>query len=408
MKKRKTKDGRVLPDGVSERADGRFLYRYVVHGKSHYLYDRDLNQLKKKIAQKQMDLARGSFIGSEKLTLHEWFPQYVELYKKNKIKESTLANYINYYKWYIKGEVIDQMPIREVRHSHMVAHFQYLAEKRNLSEGTLKALASILYNCLEQCLYDGIISLNPVSNVMRNVVATPKGKREALTVEETKLMIDFLKREGEWQTVYLSVIGVGLSTGLRFGELIGLTWKDIDFRNRIIDVNHSMNYRIRGSGTKHEFFVTTPKTRYAIRQIPMTEKVVELLQRQKVYQREMGIPQDIEIDGYSQFVFTTKKGYPFTNEGLGLSLYKIIKQANEWEAKRAEEEGREAIILPVHTPHVWRHTFCTRLVESEIRYEELKVLMGHSSIKTTIDVYTHIKQANQKVYSKLEGIVGGL
>ena len=243
---------------------------------------------------------------------------------------------------------------------------------------------------------------------MRNVVATPKGKREALTVEETKLMIDFLKREGEWQTVYLSVIGVGLSTGLRFGELIGLTWKDIDFRNRIIDVNHSMNYRIRGSGTKHEFFVTTPKTKCAIRQIPMTEKVVELLQRQKVYQREMGIPQDIEIDGYSQFVFTTKKGYPFTNEGLGLSLYKIIKQANEWEAKRAEEEGREAIILPVHTPHVWRHTFCIRLVESEIRYEELKVLMGHSSIKTTIDVYTHIKQANQKVYSKLEGIVGGL
>ena len=50
---------------------------------------------------------------------------------------------------------------------------------------------------------------------------------------------------------------------------------------------------------------------------------------------------------------------------------------------------------------------CIRLVESEIRYEELKVLMGHSSIKTTIDVYTHIKQANQKVYSKLEGIVGG-
>ena len=47
-------------------------------------------------------------------------------------------------------------------------------------------------------------------------------------------------------------------------------------------------------------------------------------------------------------------------------------------------------------------------MDGDFRYEELKVLMGHSSIKTTIDVYTHIKQANQKVYSKLEGIVGGL
>ena len=51
--KRKTKDGRFLPDGVSERADGRFVYRYVLYGKTHYIYDRDLNELKKKIAQQQ-------------------------------------------------------------------------------------------------------------------------------------------------------------------------------------------------------------------------------------------------------------------------------------------------------------------------------------------------------------------
>lgn len=220
MKKRKSKDGRVLPDGVSERADGRFLYRYLVYGKPHYLYDRDLNQLKKKMKKKQMDLEQGKNIGSEKLTLSEWFPQYLKLYKEKQVKETTLANYIRYYKWYVEGELIDRMPMQEVRHTHMVAHFQRLAEERKkpLSEGTLETLASMLYNCFQQCVYDGILSLNPVEKVMRQVSATPKGTREALTVEETALLIAFLKREGEWQNVYLPVIAIGLSTGLRFGE----------------------------------------------------------------------------------------------------------------------------------------------------------------------------------------------
>lgn len=408
MKKRKTKDGRVLPDGVSERADGRFIYRYVVYGKPHYLYDRDLKKLKEKISEKQRELEKGVSTEFEKRTLKEWFPQYIQLYKKNRVKESTLANYWNYYNWYIRGEEIDGMPIREIRHSHLVKHFQGLAEKRTLSEGTLKMTASILSNCFQQCIYDGILLQNPMEKVMNYVVATPEKKREALTIEETTLLIDFVKREGEWQTIYLPLVAVGLSTGLRFGELMGLTWKDLDFKNRRIEVNHSMNYRVRGSGTKHEFFVTTPKTKAAIRQIPMTEKVLEQFQRQKLYQERMEIPQNIVIDGYSGFVFTTKKGYPFTNEGFGKSLDKMIQGANEWEAKRAKEEGREAVVIPAHTPHVWRHTFCTRLVENKIRYEDLKVLMGHSSIKTTIDVYTHISQKNFKIQAELEGIVEGL
>ncbi len=65
-------------------------------------------------------------------------------------------------------------------------------------------------------------------------------------------------------------------------------------------------------------------------------------------------------------------------------------------------------MIPAHTPHVWRHTFYTRLVENKIRYEDLKVLMGHSSIKTTIDVYTHISKKNFKIQAELEGIVEGL
>lgn len=407
MAKRKSRSGRVLPDGVSERADGRFIYRYRLYGKPHYIYDKDLNTLKKKILQLEIDVARGINTDISKLTLGEWYPQYIDIYKRNKVKESTLFNYESYYSWYIKGSVIDRMPIRDLKRTHVIAHFQYLAEKKNLAQGTLRALAGMLYNCLQQGVYDGVIQLNPAIDIMKEVRATPKETRDALSKEETELLIEFLKREGEWQNIHLPAMAIGLSTGLRFGELYGLTWKDIDFKNKVIDINHSINYRDRGNG--HEYFVTSPKTKNAYRQFPMTEEVAELFKMQKRYQENMNVRQDVKIDGYSQFVFTTRTGMPFTHEAVVRSLKNIVRQANEWEKKRAEEEKREAVVIPIHTPHVWRHTLTTRLVEKQIPYERLKVLMGHSSIKTTIDIYTHITQSNLKqVRTDLNGIINVL
>ncbi len=407
MARRKSSNGRVLPEGVSERADGRFIYRYQLYGKTHYIYDRDLNELKKKILQSKVDVANGVNTNLSKLTLGEWYPQYIEIYKRNKVKESTLFNYVNYYNWYVKDSVIDRMPIKDLKRTHVIAHFQNLAEKRNLAHGTLRSLASMLYNCLQQGVYDGVITFNPAVDIMKDVVATPKEVREALTVEETKVLIDFLKREGEWQNIYLPAIAIGLSTGLRFGELFGLTWHDVDFKNKVINIGHSIHYRNRGNG--HEYFISSPKTVNGYRQFPMTEEVAELFRMQKRYQSSMRIRQDIKIDGYSQFVFTAKTGVPFTHESVVRSLKNIVKQANEWEKKRAEEEKRKPVLVPVHTPHVWRHTLITRLVEKEIPYERLKVLVGHSSIKTTIDIYTHITQKNlKKVRTDLDGIINVL
>ena len=403
--KRRDPSGRVLPDGVSYRSrEQRYLYRYQLYGKTHYIYDRDLNELKKKILQSKIDVANGVNTDLSRLTLGEWYPQYIDIYKRPKVKETTLFNYTNYYNWYIKDSVIDRMPLRDLKRTHVIAHFQRLAEKKNLAHGTLRSLASMLYNCLQQGVYDGMIHRNPAIDIMQEVVATPKEERDALTVEETQVLIDFLKREGEWQNIYLPAIAIGLSTGLRFGELFGLTWHDVDFKNKVIDINHSINYRNRGKG--HEFFITTPKTKNACRQFPMTEEVEELFRMQKKYQNDMRIRQDIRIGGYSQFVFTAKTGVPFTHESVVRSLKNIVKQANEWEKARAEEEKREPVLVPEHTPHTWRHSLCTRLVENETPYERLKILLGHSSIKTSIDIYGHISQKNmKKVRTDLEGII---
>lgn len=409
MANRKSKSGRVLPKGVTERKDGRFLYRYSLYGKTCYLYDTDLNELKKKIVELNYNILKGERVDMSKLTLGEWYPQFIQIYKVGKIKDSTLQNYIEYYDWYIKGSLIDRMPLKELKRVHLIAHFDDLAQKRNLAYTTLKSLASMIYNAIQQAAYDGVININPAKDIMKEIQARPKKVKDALTVEQVRVLIDFLKREGEWQHVHLPVIAIGLSLGCRCGELYGLTWKDVDFENEVVKINHTIHYRKSKGEREHKFFITSPKTAKSNREIPMTSEVKKLFEMQKQYQKDMRIRQDISIDGYKGFVFTTKLGTPYTHEAVTRTLDCVVKRANEWEAKRALEENREPVVIPRHTPHVWRYTLTTRLVESDVNLVTAKNILGHARLNTTIDIYNRIsKKQEEKMKADLEGVISVL
>lgn len=397
MAKRKDpKTGRVLPENVYYRKlDDRYIFKNSLYGKTCYIYDKDLNSLKRKIEQHQIDVASGRNTDLGSMSLNEWYPQYINIFKEDKVKPGTLLNLKNYYSWYIEPYAVGRMPMNELKRSHLVAQFKYLSNEKKLAHGTLRTLASMLHNALQQVVYDSGLFVNPASEIMKDVVAAPKETRDALSDEEVKLLLEFLKIENSFQHIYLPIVGVLLGTGMRFGECVGLTWNDVDLDKAIVNVNHTLNYRCKDS-KKHEFFITSPKTVNAVRQIPLSDDLVELFKRQKQYQKDMRIRNDIEIDGYKNFVFTTKLGYPFSNEGIVATLRRIVKHANEWEKERAELEERKPVVLPKITPHIFRHTFVTKLVLSEVPYEVAKVVLGHSSIKTTIDVYSHISLDNTK------------
>ena len=396
VRRKDPKTGRVLPEGVYYRkSEDRYIYKYSLYGKEKYMYDKDLTSLKKKIQQHQLDVASGRNTDLASMSLNEWYPQYIKIFKEEKVKPATLLNLKNYYEWYVEPYAVGRMPMKELKRSHLVAHFKYLASEKKLAHGTLRSLASMLRNSLQQIVYDNGLFVNPASEIMKDVVATSKEERDALEEEEVNLLLEFLKIEKTFQNVYLPIIGVLLGTGMRFGECVGLTWNDVDLEKKVVNVTKTLNYRCKNS-SKHEFFITSPKTSNGVRQIPLSDDLVELFKRQKQYQKNMRIRNDIEIDGYKKFVFTTKLGYPFTHEGLVATLKRIVKHANEWEAERAEKENREPVVLGKITPHIFRHTFATRLVLNEVPYEIAKTVLGHSSIKTTIDVYSHVKNKNSK------------
>lgn len=395
--RRKDPNGRVLPEGVYYRqADSRYIYKYCLYGKPHYIYDKDLTNLKVKIDKQKLDVASGRNTDLAGMSLNEWYPQYIKIFKEDKVKPASLLNLKNYYEWYVEPYAIGRMPMRELKRTHFVAHFRELANKKKLAHGTLRSLASMLYNCLQQVVYDGGLFVNPASEIMKDVAAKPKEARDALTEEQEKLLLDFLKIEGTFQNVYLPMVGILLGTGMRFGECDALTWDDVDLEKCIVHVSKTLNYRCKNTN-KHEYFITSPKTPNAVRDIPLSDDLVRLFKMQKQYQKDMRIRQDIKIDGYSQFVFTSKLGNPFTHEGFVATMKRIVKHANEWEKERAEKEDREPVELPAKlTPHIFRHTFATHLVLNEVPYEIAKVIMGHSSVKTTIDIYSHIRNDNAK------------
>jgi integrase len=108
------------------------------------------------------------------------------------------------------------------------------------------------------------------------------------------------------------------------------------------------------------------------------------------------------IDGYTNFVFLTDGGSVITASSVNRAIKLIIKAHNEAEEAKAEEEGREAVMLPDFSAHILRHTFCTRLCENETNLKVIQSIMGHRNIETTLDVYA--EATDRKKQEAIENI----
>ena len=111
-----------------------------------------------------------------------------------------------------------------------------------------------------------------------------------------------------------------------------------------------------------------------------------------------------EIDGYTNFVFSTSEGNVYTPESVNRVIKRIYEDYNKVETERAKKEGREPLLLPHFSAHHLRHTFCTRLCENESNLKVIHSVMGHSDIQTTMDIYAECTQEKKdEVFANLNG-----
>ena len=197
----------------------------------------------------------------------------------------------------------------------------------------------------------------------------------ALTISQQEKLIDFVKQSNVYNTYY-PMLTIMIGTGLRCGELIGLTWKDVDTRARRLNVDHQLIYKNYGDGCR--FHISTPKTDSGIRVIPMTQEVQKAFEEQRKINFMLAKDKSYEVDGYSGFVFTAKSGRPLMPYGVNSVLYNIVDAYNM-------------------SGNLWKQ-FCFpvfflcfldfRFVISV--YNVIQYIMGHAHFDVTMEVYNHL------------------
>lgn len=417
MAERRDTKNRLLGKGEYQKSDGRYMYRYVdSKGNKRFVYswtltqtdrppkgkrsEKCLRELEKEIAKDLQDEI-DSF-KARKMTLNAFYEDYIE--QKQELKTSTRTNYKYMYKKYV-WDSLGRMKLPEIKYSDIKKFYNHLIRDVGFKPNSMEIIHTILHPIFTTAVRDGYIRVNPTDGVMAEIKKSndwEKPKRHALTVDEQEAFVEFTRTHSVYKH-WLPLFTVLLGTGCRVGEIVGLTWEDCDFKNDIININHSLIYRPNEHTGKSGFYISTPKTKAGEREIPMFSAVKRALLDERLRQMREGFNQTV-IDGYSGFIFSNRFNGALSPHNINRAIERITRDYNVAESELAVRQNREPLLLPHFSVHNLRHTFCTRMCENEPNLKVIQEIMGHSNISTTMDVYNEATRDKKKEsFAGLEG-----
>ena len=370
IERRKDNKGRVLKTGESQRKDLIYQYRYTDKmGKRQTVYAGTLTELRKKEDEITRYAINHSDYSKGKITVISLLEKYVGL--KQGVRYNTRIGY-NYVMNIIKKEEFGYRQIKDIKTSDAQL---WIIKLHNDGKGysAITSIRGVVKPAFQMAVNEDIIPKNPFDFKLVEIVPNDSKRRIALTDEQQKLWMDFIKNDNTYQRCYDEFV-VLLETGMRVSEFCGLTKNDLDFENNRIRVDHQL---VRERGGK--YYVEKTKTECGQRFIPMTDNVRQSLQN--ILLRRQAPKPEIVVDGYSGFILIDKDLHP------KVALH--IENDMRWAMKKYEKFHPDKP-LPNITPHVFRHTFCTNMVNAGMDVKTLQYLMGHSDVGVTLNVYTHI------------------
>ena len=393
---RKDSKGRPLWKGESERkSENRYSYAYTdTMGSRHYIYNKDLMELRKMEDKLHRDIQDGIGIyGSGKETINDTFDRYLET--KYNLKMSTKSGYIYTYDHFVRNG-FGKKKVKDVIYSDVLQFYKKLIEDDGLAVATVDSIHCLLHTAFQMAVRDQLIRLNPTDNAMAEIskLADEGEKKFALTPEQQKNLMSYLHSSPKyfhWWPIFTILLG----TGCRIGEAVGIRWQDIDLENESINVNHSIGYYADYKTKKSAYHVDCPKTASGIRIIPMYSVVREAIDILKDEYDEYG-PVTQEIEGYTDFIMRNRFGNIVNPQGMNKNIDRIIGSYNEDESRKAAREHRNPVYMPHFSCHNLRHTFITRLCEVETNLKVVMYIAGHHDIKTTMEIYAEATERRNK------------
>ncbi len=384
-KKRIDKNRTVLKKGESQRENGTYAYRWQsADGKRHTIYAKTLNELREKEDEVSRDIQDGIKAETRQITVNQVFDVWCDL--KRGIKDNTLQNYKYMYNTFVR-QGFGKYKVSAVKKSDVKRFYNRLVDDRVMKVATMDAIHNILHQVFDMAVDDNYIRTNPTDKMLKELKQShnfEQEKRKALTKEEQTMFLEFLKRNQKYNHWY-PVFAVMLGTGMRVGEITGLRWCDIDFESSMIDVNHTLVFYKRDGENSCTYAINTPKTKSGIRKIPMMDIVKEAFMLEKQNQKELGITCRASVDCYTDFIFINRFGDTQNQGTLNKAIRRIIRDCNDEVLLREEENP---VLLPHFSCHSLRHTFATRMCETNVNIKVMQDVLGHKDIQTTMNIYT--------------------
>ena len=254
--------------------------------------------------------------------------------------------------------------------------------KKPLSGKSILEHHRLLRAMLHRAVYWQLIVSNPAERVQPPKAKKPK--RRSYDDEQTKILLENLEKLSVEDTKYKVAIILTIFTGVRLGELMGLEWQDVDFRNGIISINRSSQY-LSDMGV----FTKVPKTESSIREIAIPEFIISLLEEYKLWYEDQKLLYG-ELWTNSNRLFVQADGKPMHPSSI-----------SKWFVKYVGTIG-----LPVINFHGLRHTNASLLVAQNVDIAVVSARLGHAQISTTLDFYVHpLLSHNRKAGYALENLL---
>ncbi len=353
--------GKEIGDGIYQQPNGTYCARFVDK------FGRRKSKRSKKLQEVRQWIADATYIDQHSdldqatdMLVDAWFDYWIGI-KKQTVRPNTVRNYSERYERNIKG-VIGNKLLTDVKPIHCQRIFSNMAEE-GYKTTTIYQARIALYNMLEFARENDVLISNPCKKSLKSDMGKPSEKKEALTIDVQKKFLDAVvgySYENQYRFV--------LQTGLRTGELIGLKWSDIDFENRTMKIERTMEYRYKVG----EWRVGPPKSKSGYRTIPLTDEAIRILENQRAKNKSLKlVPME-----WKDIVFLCRKGTPVKNSTFDTGLFKYCDRVG----------------TPRFSMYVLRHTFATRCIEGGMKPKTLQKILGHSNIGITMNLYVHITE----------------
>ena len=385
-----------LPKGIDQRPNGTYRARFKYKNETYALENADLKELIEQMNDLKYEVKHGIKGKGDHLILDAWFDIWLNTHKKKSIKESTRSRYDSCYKNYIQKK-LGKRKLADFKPILLERLFQDMADN-DYSTKTIRDIYNILSAVFKYAVHNRLITYNPCDGV--ELPKTKKKPIRVLSVEEQSDVLRYAKGR-----LYENLIVTALGTGMRAGELLGLTDADLNFRKREITINKTLVYIKDLSTGKYVFKYQTPKTESGKRVIPMQESVYKALRKQRTQKKEMQIASDAwePLKGFEDLVFVSRNGKPVSEHAFQSALNWIVNAINKDRQKQAKKDKTDFVPMEHIYPHVLRHTFATRCFEVGIEAKTVQKYLGHSSVAITLDIYTHVTNDKARIeMDKLE------